>query len=771
MDVTNFSDASGTWLDERGWSNTVNQEWVVTGTSGSAPAAPAGLTATAGVGQISVSWPSVSGATQYNVKRGTTSGGPYTTSLGSPTSATFTDTGASNGVTYYYVVSAVNASGVSGKSSQASATLGGIPPPPAAPGGLTATAVSSSQINLTWTDNSTNESNFLIEESLDNATFTQVDSVAAGVTNDSITGLAASTLYYFRVRVGNAGGNSDYSNTNSATTLAPPAGLVWCGDGAGNVWDVGVTANWLTGGSLVPFTNSAPVTFDDTGSNNVPVTLSGVPQPAVIVIGAAKNYTFSGGGQIGGSGSLIKTGSGLLTINTTNTYAGGTVISNGMVIIGNIGANSAAWGSGPITLVGGAIQFNGYGGSSGTGWGGLANPLNVPAGQTGTLLLPPRWGYSQPFTSALTGGGTLNVTVDYIRDFISGDWSAFTGQINIGPRSGTGDFRVDNAAGYAGAAFYLGGGVNFYVINHNSLTLDIGALDGDAGAVVGSGNGSSTNPTFRIGAKNTTNTFGGTIVDSGVTSLIKTGTGTLILTGANTYSGGTTISGGELRVNSSGGSGTGFGAVMVASGGTLGGGGIISGATTVNSGGTLSPGNLPGALTFSNSLTLNSGSTNIFEISKSPLTNDVANIYGVLTCGGTLIVTNIGVSALGAGDSFKLFNAAGYSGAFSKVILPSLPAGLVWNANALNTAGTLSVVVATAPVIGPVLLSGTNLVFAGTGGVANANFYLLGSTDVSLPLTNWTRLLTNQFDDGGNFNFTNSIPPDAPQDFYLLQLP
>jgi hypothetical protein len=59
----------------------------------------------------------------------------------------------------------------------------------------------------------------------------------------------------------------------------------------------------------------------------------------------------------------------------------------------------------------------------------------------------------------------------------------------------------------------------------------------------------------------------------------------------------------------------------------------------------------------------------------------------------------------------------------------------------------------------------------GTGGVTNGTYYVLTSTNISAPLTNWTRLLTNQFDASGNFNFTNSISPDAPQDFYLLQLP
>ena len=141
---------------------------------------------------------------------------------------------------------------------------------------------------------------------------------------------------------------------------------------------------------------------------------------------------------------------------------------------------------------------------------------------------------------------------------------------------------------------------------------------------------------------------------SGAGGLTKTGSGTLTLSGTNTFSGATTISAGRLAVN---GSLVGSGAVTVGNGGALGGTGAINGAVTVQSGGILSPGNSIGTLIFSNSLTLAAGCTNIFEISKSPLTNDVAKISGALTNGGTLIVTNLGATPLAAGDSFKLFNA------------------------------------------------------------------------------------------------------------------
>ncbi|MGA1987851.1 MAG: hypothetical protein ABSG72_16415, partial [Candidatus Sulfotelmatobacter sp.] len=91
------------------------------GGQGTAPAAPTGLAATAGNAQVSLTWNASTGATSYNVERGTASGGPYTT-LSSPTTTSYTDSAVTNGTTYYYVVAAVNSAGTSANSSQVSAT-------------------------------------------------------------------------------------------------------------------------------------------------------------------------------------------------------------------------------------------------------------------------------------------------------------------------------------------------------------------------------------------------------------------------------------------------------------------------------------------------------------------------------------------------------------------------------------------------------------------------------------------------------------------------
>ncbi len=99
-------------------------------TPGNVPAAPTGLAATSGNAQVALTWSAMSGATGYNVKRSTTNGGPYSNVAANVTSTSYTNTGLTNGTTYYYVVTALNASGESPVSPQVSGT-------PAAPAGDT----------------------------------------------------------------------------------------------------------------------------------------------------------------------------------------------------------------------------------------------------------------------------------------------------------------------------------------------------------------------------------------------------------------------------------------------------------------------------------------------------------------------------------------------------------------------------------------------------------------------------------------------------------
>ena len=110
------------------------------------PGTPTGIKTSPGNGQISLVWTAVSGATSYHLKRSTTSGGPYTT-IASPSWQGYTNVGLKNGTTYYFVVSAVNASGESANSAQVSAKPSAGP---AVPAGFTATP-GNGVVTLWWT--------------------------------------------------------------------------------------------------------------------------------------------------------------------------------------------------------------------------------------------------------------------------------------------------------------------------------------------------------------------------------------------------------------------------------------------------------------------------------------------------------------------------------------------------------------------------------------------------------------------------------------------
>ncbi len=179
------------------------------------PGAPGGLQATAGNAQVILSWTASTGATGYHVKRGTKTGGPYA-QVSAPTSTNFTDTGLTNAATYYYVVSALNASGESADSSEASATPSAPAAPPATPAGLTATA-GNAQVSLTWTASAGATSYHVKRSTSSGGPYTQV--AAPTTASDVDTGLTNQTTYYYVVSGLNAVGESANSPQASATPV------------------------------------------------------------------------------------------------------------------------------------------------------------------------------------------------------------------------------------------------------------------------------------------------------------------------------------------------------------------------------------------------------------------------------------------------------------------------------------------------------------------------------------------------------------------------
>ena len=131
------------------------------------------------------------------------------------TTYTDKDSALKDGTLYYYRVCATNAAGDSAFSNEASGTT-----PMAKPTAATATAVSSSQINLIWIDNSVSETGYKIERKRTAAgTFAQIAQVGANVQSYHDTGLDHNTRYYYRVRATNGTINSDYSNMPNALTF------------------------------------------------------------------------------------------------------------------------------------------------------------------------------------------------------------------------------------------------------------------------------------------------------------------------------------------------------------------------------------------------------------------------------------------------------------------------------------------------------------------------------------------------------------------------
>lgn len=193
------------------WIPSVSEVWGAG--SPTAPPAPANLAATAGNAQVSLSWSASAGADTYRVHRSTVSGGPYTTIASGLTATSHLDTTVSNGTTYFYVATAVNAAGESLNSNQASATPQ-VPTVPAAPTGLTATA-GKRKVSLAWNAVSGATSYTVKRSTTSGGPYTNIATVTG--TSYTNTGLTSGVTYYFVVSAANAQGSGPNSSQASAT--------------------------------------------------------------------------------------------------------------------------------------------------------------------------------------------------------------------------------------------------------------------------------------------------------------------------------------------------------------------------------------------------------------------------------------------------------------------------------------------------------------------------------------------------------------------------
>ena len=185
------------------------------------PAAPTGVTATGAANQVSLAWPAVSGATSYNIYWSTASG--VTTTSGTRiTGATspYLQTGLSAGTSYYYIVTAQNASGAGPASAQVTAsTSSPAPVLPAAPAGVSATG-GSAQATVSWSAVSGATSYNLYYSTTSGVTTANGTKVTGASSPSTQTGLNAGTTYYFVVTAVNSAGEGPASAQASAATAA-----------------------------------------------------------------------------------------------------------------------------------------------------------------------------------------------------------------------------------------------------------------------------------------------------------------------------------------------------------------------------------------------------------------------------------------------------------------------------------------------------------------------------------------------------------------------
>jgi len=181
------------------------------------PLPPTNVTATAGSGQVNLTWAASAGATSYTVRRSTLSGGPYTAIKSGLLATSYVDQGLAS-TTYYYVVQAASKGGTSSYSAQVSATLGASPP---APTGVSASG-SNARVNLAWAASAGATSYNVLRSTVSGGPYSPAGSGIAG-TSYVDQGLTNGTTYYYVVQAVNASGTSPNSAQVSATPVAPPA--------------------------------------------------------------------------------------------------------------------------------------------------------------------------------------------------------------------------------------------------------------------------------------------------------------------------------------------------------------------------------------------------------------------------------------------------------------------------------------------------------------------------------------------------------------------
>jgi len=373
--------------------------------------------------------------------------------------------------------------------------------------------------------------------------------------------------------------------------------------GSGTVFLNG--ANSYTGGTAVSSGVLAGTTASLQGTilNNAAVTFA-----------QATNGTYAG--AMGGSGTLFKTGVGTLTLTGANSYTGGTVVTGGAIAVAQDAALGAA--SGGVSLgdavSSGTIRF--------TNAAQLSSLRDFTLGSAGGIF--DTTGNTVTLSGGISGAGGLTKIGAGVLELAHNN--SYTGPSVVS--EGTLRSGAVNGLG-SGAALLVNGGA---AVDLNGFGQSVSSLSGNGSIFLGTG-------TLTAGVSDASGAFAGSISGSG--SVVKIGSGTLALTGANTYAGGTSVLGGALLGTSSSLQGN-----------------ILNNSTVVFDQNT--DGTYGGSM---------SGSGRLMKSGTGSLTLNGNNTYtgGTLIAGGAIISSPTGLSGSILNNGSLIFGGAS-SGVFTGII-------------------------------------------------------------------------------------------------------
>ncbi|MDD0843067.1 autotransporter-associated beta strand repeat-containing protein, partial [Pseudomonas sp. Gutcm_11s] len=473
-----------------------------------------------------------------------------------------------------------------------------------------------------------------------------------------------------------------------------------------NAGNLAISTNTALGTGTLDVNANATLTSNGDLSLNNAMDLAGGSQ---LTLTSADDLTLNG--VIGGLGGLRKSGAGSLTLNSANTYSGGTSLSSGLLVLGD-----------DLALGSGALTVSGNGSIDASAVRNLANDIHF----TNALSLTVEGSNNLTLSGDLDGSGRLikngsgDLTLSGVNDYdagtqvnagtLYGNYLSLNGDINVAGGARV-EFSQNNDGSYtdvlsgAGTVAKSGSGA-LTLVDANSFTglLDVMAgtlltsgdgvissasqVDVDGGATLGIGgsetlrnlSGSGTidlltagTSVLNLGALNGTSTFAGSI--NGLGELNKVNASTLILSGSSNLSGPTDIQAGTLQVDGTLHSAS----VAVRNGATLAGLGHLSGSVTVDDGGTLAADQTRGTLSLGN-LVLNNASQLDFTLG-APNGAALVDVADDLTLDGVLDITDAGNMGLG------VYNLFTYGGQLTNngLTFGALPPILQNNSYALQT--------------------------------------------------------------------------------------